>query len=122
MIELEEWSGPTSPKFQYRIKLTIEPSGLVHYEEEGANAVAKKSSTMSKDASDALWRELDEKHALDLGGDLIVDRKRKGVSFNRLSIEREEKKMVLEYTLASLDDARRAVISAIKKAARAAVT
>jgi hypothetical protein len=120
-IELEEWSGPVSPRFQWRVTLRIDDDA-VDYEETGANALGPKKSKLSQKALDALWEELDAHKALERGGDLVGERK-VGVSFNRLAIARGDAKMTLEYTLSKLDAPenadRKAIVAAIKAAARA---
>jgi hypothetical protein len=114
-ITLEEWSGPVSPKHQWRITIAIRDLD-VDYEETGAHA-QKKHRKLSQDAADALWKDLDAKKAFTLGA-AITERK-VGVSFNTLTLERGAEKLRLEYTLAGATAAQKAVIDAIKKAARA---
>ncbi len=120
-IELDEWSGPVSPRFQWRIKIRIDDDD-VEYEETGANALGPKRAKL---VADTLWKELEEHRAFDRGGS-IADETKVGVSFNRVAIARGERTMTLEYTRAKLDEPenadRKAIVEAIKKAARGAVT
>lgn len=112
-IALEEFSGPVSPKFQWRLKLVIADLD-VDYERTGEHA-EKKKGTLAKDVADALWKDLDAKKAFALGG--ALDKKKVGVGINTLVLECDKEKMTLEYTTNGLTADQKAVIDAIKKAA-----
>src|SRR5689334_10395242 len=103
-VALEEWSGPVSPKYQWRLKLTIADLD-VDYEETKAG---HKKGKLSQAAADALWKTLDDKKAFSLGGKL--EQKKVGVSINTLTLERDKEKMTLEYTLNGLSSDQKAVI------------
>ncbi len=119
-IELEEWSGPVSPRFQWRVTIRIDRDDL-EYEETGPSALGPKRVKMEAETLDALWKELLSRDALARGGN-IADETKVGVAFNRLAIARGDDSMTLEYTRAKLDEPenadRKAIVEAIKSAAR----
>ena len=108
-VTLEEWSGPVSPKFQWRLKLAITDRD-VDYEH---SKTGHKKGKLSEGDVDALWKSLDEKKAFSLGGKL--EKRKVGVGINTLVLERDEEKMTLEYTTNGLTADQKAVIDAIKR-------
>ena len=126
-IELVEASGPVSPRFRYRTRITIEWAS-------GAAA------TLVRDHRDAAGDHHDEREldlaahevlvsevlsSLPLGAplDLVSSKRdRKGVSFNHVHVVVGEASTRLDYLLSDLDDddgvpQARAVVHAIKRAA-----
>ncbi|MFO0660089.1 MAG: hypothetical protein U0165_09705 [Polyangiaceae bacterium] len=116
-IELDESSGPVAPAYQFDTKVLItvtpNPSGkteikleIDHTQGKERTPVVKETHTktvLSREAYDALWRDL-----ITLGG-LLLDHKldeatlsKVGASFNHLAIEVGTEKHRYEYTLAQL--------------------
>lgn len=126
-LELQESSGPVSPRFQYALHLTLEasPQAIRLQREIRAGAASpmgpSRSDTLEipADRFEALWRDLEAHDAVRQGADLIGDsgRRRVGVSFNHFILEVAGQPTVrVDYLLPQLEDDAHAPLRAIVEA------
>ena len=119
-IELEESSGPVSPKFQY--SLHVEISGLVaKIRRKTQKGLLEVTHTIDAGELAALCAELDKRvpKSADLIGEM---RKRVGISFNFLSIAKGASTTRVDYLLSQAEDGAHADLTAAIEAIKAIVT
>ena len=133
-VLLEEASGPVSPRYQYTLRVALEPkadgAAALSVEATGAHGLgdedASYQGTMSAADVATLVGELDAMAAFDASRDFLgpEGRNRVGVSFNALTLARGDRKARIDYFLSSLkrDDAepQRRVVARIKELAKRA--
>lgn len=108
-VELDELSGPVSPRYQYRTRIVVvkgAKGATLSYDHEGVfsggapTETRKAKVAVRPEDQDALWAILG-----DLGEDAPVPedtKARVGVSVSTLVASRGGKKMLIEYTRAEL--------------------
>ena len=118
-LELQESSGPVSPRYQYttRVLVTCEPPAsapvlkIEHVAEYSGGVPAVDVHTfepLERDRYQRLWADLLAQDVFALGGDLAADRRnRTGVSFNHVEIvlgdpEKTSTRMRFDYLLPQL--------------------
>ena len=128
-IELFEWSGPVSPRYQYTTKVLVEAGAggaTVSYSDEGVYVGGEPTrrvvgqGPLPREAFEALAAELLSMDVFGLGGAPSPElAARVGISVNRLDVQLGERSMRLEYTLAALKKpeqaAQRALIERVRK-------
>lgn len=119
-IELDESSGPVSPKFQYSLHVEISADGakIRHKTQKG---VVELTHVLDPARLAALCDELDRR--VPKGADLIgAMRTRIGISFNVLSIARGAATARVDYLLSQAEDGAHSDLTAAIKAIKAIVT
>lgn len=112
-VQLDEWSGPVSPRYQYKTRIVVAPGpngATLFYEHEGVYSGGKPTETLDAtcvvpaEAYEALWEGLGERGVFSLGDAPLPEeiRTRIGVSVNTLEASRGGQQARIEYTLAGL--------------------
>jgi hypothetical protein len=107
-VELNESSGPVSPRYQYTLRVLVERTAhgaAITWERTGKEA-GRAEATLSTEEARALFDELGTLGAETIGGDHIGEkRKNKGVSFNAVDIAFDDgSKSRCDYLLSQIDD------------------
>ncbi len=120
-IELDESSGPVSPKFQYNLHVEISADGSAKIRHKTQKGVVEVTHALDAAKLSALGAELDKRvpKAVDLIGEM---RKRVGISFNYLSITRGAATARVDYLLSHAEDGAHADLTAAIEAVKAIVT
>jgi hypothetical protein len=126
-VELDESSGPTSPRFQYTLTVAVWcDGGPVHaVREERSGSPRRKihaAGELSHEAARKLVETLEAKNALSRGFDHVGEaHENKDLSCNRLVIQVGEARAEVHYLLRTLEKAKHAaeaeIVKAIKEAA-----
>jgi len=126
-VELDESSGPTSPRFQYALTVAVWcDGGPVHaVREERSGSPRRKihaSGELSREAAEKLVRALEKHDALSRAFDHVGDAQDdKGHSCNRLVVHVGEARAEVHYLLRTLEKpkhtAEAEIVKAIKEAA-----
>ena len=126
-VELDESSGPISPRFQYTITIAIwTEGGAVHVvREERVGSPRRKvhaEGVLSREAAETLARALEEHDALSRAADHVGDAlDDKGHSCNRMVLTVKEQRAEMHYLLRTLERkdrrAEAAIVQAVKDAA-----
>jgi hypothetical protein len=126
-VELDESSGPTSPRFQYTLTIAVWcDGGAVHaVREERSGSPRRKiqaSGILSREAAQKLTDTLEAHDALSRAFDHVGDAQEdKGHSCNRLVVQVGDARAEVHYLLRTLEKARHAaeaeIVKAVKEAA-----
>lgn len=112
-VELEESSGPVSPRHQFHTRIVVEAKGdaiTLDIEDERGwdagefRAVTRIQEPLSKGAYQSLWADLLAQAPFSLEGDLIGEQGRTmvGVSFNHLHLRLGKQEARIAYRLRDL--------------------
>lgn len=131
-VELDELSGPVSPRYQYRTRIVVaagEKGITLSYDHEGVfsggkpTEIRKAKIAVRPEDHEALWAILG-----DLGEDRTVPEETKarvGVSVSTLRASRGKDEMLMEYTRAELKRPagaeKRALVEGVKSWAEALI-
>lgn len=128
-VALEEWSGPVSPRYQYKTRIVVTGAAkgaTLSYDHEGVYSEGKPTETRKATcavpaaAYAALWAGLEGGGVFSLGDAALPDetKARVGVSVNTLEASRDGRQARIEYTLAGLKKAdgakKRALVEQLK--------
>lgn len=128
-VALEEWSGPVSPRYQYKTRIVVTGAAkgaTLSYDHEGVYSEGKPTEArkatcaVPAEAYAALWAGLEGGGVFSLGDAALPDetRARVGVSVNTLEASRGGRQARIEYTLAGLKRAdgakKRALVEQLK--------
>jgi hypothetical protein len=125
-IELDESSGPVSPKFQYELHVVIVPNAdgaAATIRHRTAKGLAEITHSIAQPQLATLMTELVKRLPLGKDVDLIADlRKRKGISFNYVRIDKGTEHARVDYTLSQLESGAQPDLTAAVEAIKAIVT
>jgi hypothetical protein len=119
-IELDESSGPVSPKFQYSLQVEI-ADGSIKIRRKTQKGLVELTHALDATKLSALVVELQKRvpTSVDLIGEM---RKRVGISFNHLSIASGGTTARVDYLLSHAEDGAHAELTAAIDAIKALVT
>lgn len=133
-IELQEWSGPVSPRYQYKTHIVVTKTAkgaTLSYEHEGVFSEGKPTDkrearcAVPPDAYETLWKNLEEGGVFSLADAALPSetKARVGISVSFLEASRDAERARIEYTLAGLKKAegaqKRALVAQLKAWAEA---